>query len=312
MTRKLVLDASSSGVLEMAVTCPANERSEPSGTREAAWPTATSPMSARPTVATTSNPPSPSMMIAVVDEPAVTSSPTAIPTDTTVPAIGLTIVAWATACSATGHLEGRGVDGLLEGDQVRRGWRGRAGHRAPGGGTAEGEDGEAADGEVPVDPAPEGTVVLGAAAVAASSPSRASRAEAAAASAVWAPLTARSGGQHRLDGGPAGRQVLRRAITDRPTDGGGVGQGAVGCRQGPVDLPLGPQHGLLSLGEAGIRVRRSPVPVPVPTDTPASCTWLVPPDTSVADVALAPGVGEPLPVARRWWRPSHRPAPGPG
>jgi len=52
------------------------------------------------TVVVASNPPAPFTTMCWVDEPAVASSPTARSTATTVPAIGLTMVACAIACSA--------------------------------------------------------------------------------------------------------------------------------------------------------------------------------------------------------------------
>ena len=72
----------------------------PSATTVATWPTSKSAMSLMLTVVVASYPPVPSTTIVAVVEPAETSSPVARFTSVTVPAIGLTIDAWARACVA--------------------------------------------------------------------------------------------------------------------------------------------------------------------------------------------------------------------
>ena len=67
----------------------------------AGCPTSIEAMSDSATVVTASTPLSPWMITVWVAEAAVTSSPGSNPTATTVPPIGATIVACATACSAT-------------------------------------------------------------------------------------------------------------------------------------------------------------------------------------------------------------------
>ena len=79
------------------MTLPSSDWCEPSGSNVAGSPALTVPNCVTPMLAVASNPPPPCTTTLAVDEAAVTELPTVRPSDTTVPAIGLVIVACAIA-----------------------------------------------------------------------------------------------------------------------------------------------------------------------------------------------------------------------
>src|SRR5689334_19677196 len=100
MTTGYVVDVPDADGEPMYTTLPAIDCSDPSGTTVALSPTLTGAMSLTPTLVETSKPFAPAITTLAVDEPAVTCWPACNDKPTTVPMIGLLIVACATASSA--------------------------------------------------------------------------------------------------------------------------------------------------------------------------------------------------------------------
>jgi hypothetical protein len=89
------------GMAATDTTEPVTDRAAPSGVTAAVWPTFTLVTSARLTFVVASTPPVPRMRIVWVVDAAWALSPGAMLTARTVPAMGLTTLAWSSACWAT-------------------------------------------------------------------------------------------------------------------------------------------------------------------------------------------------------------------